>query len=118
MRVLILALAAATASPPTDALAGECSSLVKSACEGGGGQDQATAGRRVITMNPRPPEYATGDRFPVEEHSLLMNPGRYKLPKVDGPWRYYAVDGVVYRVDSKTATVLQVISDERTWALR
>jgi hypothetical protein len=117
MRVLILAAIAAGLSFPPASFAGGCGSLIKSMCEPTDGQTQSTE-RRVQKVDVRPPEFAEGDRFPVEEHSLLMNPTRYKLPKVDGPWRYYALEGVVYRVDSKTAAVIEVIIDERTWRLR
>jgi hypothetical protein len=98
------------------ALPRDCGSLVSSVCadEGGGLQEE----RRTLTVEVRPPAFAIGDRFPVEERSLLMNPTRYKLPPVDGRWRYYAMDGVVYRVDNATATVLEVIRDSRTWRLR
>ncbi len=38
---------------------------------------------------------------------LLFNPGYYGLPPVDGPWRYYVVDSVLYRVDSQTLAVIE-----------
>jgi hypothetical protein len=109
---VLLGLGLANAS-----IADECNSLVKSVC-GDQPANESTPTRRVLKVEPKPPEFATGDIFPMEDHSLLMNPTRYKLPKVDGPWRYYALDGVVYRVDIATAKVLQVINDNRTWSLR
>lgn len=95
--------------------AGECASLVKSACQA---TTETGAVRRVLKVDVPPPAFAKGDRFPVEHRSLLMNPTRHRLPKVDGAWRYYAMDGVVYKVDNATATVIAVIRDRRTWNLR
>jgi hypothetical protein len=98
-----------------------CASLVKSMCPGAseaGTAGPEASGRRTLKVEVRPPAYAIGDRFPVEEHSLLMNPTRYDLPGSDGTWRYYAVDGVVYKVDTNSAQIIEVISDRRTWGLR
>ena len=68
--------------------------------------DDETAGTapqsRVIRLPPRPPAFAEGEVFPVAEYSLLMNPERYGLPPVDGPWRYYQVEFEVFRVDNAT----------------
>ncbi|MGL4236223.1 hypothetical protein [Tabrizicola sp.] len=104
------------------ALAEDCASLVKSMCGDAAGQEGSgtvdNTGRRVLTVEVKPPAYAIGDRFPVEERSLLMNPKRYGLPGTDGTWRYYAMDGVVYRVDNTSAKVIEVIRDSRTWRLR
>lgn len=97
-----------------DVAADACGSLVQSVC----GTGDAVQPRRVLKVETRPPEFAKGDRFPVELQSVLMNPTRYRLPRVNGPWRYYAKDGVVYRVEVATATVLEVINDNRTWQLR
>ena len=99
-----------------------CTSLVKSMCsDTKAGTDSAApeqTGRRVLKVEVRPPAFVIGDRFPVEEHSLLMNPTRYGLEGSDGTWRYYAMDGVVYKVDTTTAQVIEVIRDSRTWGLR
>ena len=106
-------------SGPT--LAGGCASLVKSMCPGASAEAGATpdtTGRRVLKVEVRPPAFAIGDRFPVEERSLLMNPTRYGLEGTDGTWRYYAMDGAVYKVDTTTAQVIEVIRDSRTWGLR
>lgn len=96
------------------AMAGSCASLVASVCDPAG---QAPA-RRVLKVEVAPPAFARGDRFPVERRSLLMNPTRYGLPRVDGRWRYYAMDGVVYKVQNGSALVIDVIRDRRTWTLR
>ena len=55
------------------------------------------------------PDYAVGDRFPVYEHSMLMDLRRHGLPPVDGAWRYYLVHGMIYKVDAQSALVLEVI---------
>lgn len=108
---LLLALPAASS-----AAAGECASLVASMCADA--PEDAVPARRVIRQTVAPPDFAYGDRFPVEERSLLLNPTRHDLPAVDGPWRYYAMNGAVYRVDNQTFRVLEVIRDARTWSLR
>ncbi|MEZ5913149.1 MAG: hypothetical protein R3D84_13805 [Paracoccaceae bacterium] len=58
-------------------------------------------------------EFAEGDEFPVYEYNMLMNVTRYGLPPVDGPWRYYQVGHVVYRVDAVSFKVLEVILNAR-----
>ena len=102
------------------ASADSCTSLVKSMCPEAATETAAPAptGRRVLKVEVQPPAYAIGDRFPVEERSLLMNPKRYGLEASDGTWRYYAMDGVVYKVDITSAQVIEVIRDSRTWGLR
>jgi hypothetical protein len=97
------------------ALAGQCTSLVTSVCAGA---SDPAAVRQSLKVDVQPPAFARGDRFPVEERSLLMNPTRYRLPRVDGNWRYYAMEGVVYKVDNASRTVIEVIHDDRTWNLR
>jgi hypothetical protein len=101
-------MAVTTVTWPT-AAAG-CSSLVASMCDGASTSGGTHKPERVIVA-PRAPAFATGDRFPVEGQSMLMNPDRYGLPPVDGSWRYYAFDGYVYRVNAQTAEVLEVISN-------
>ncbi len=115
MRGMLLA-ATVFSSLSGQALSKDCSSLVASMCDGTVVDDSRL--RRTLKVDVKPPAYAVGDRFPVEERSLLLNPTRYKLPKVDGAWRYYAMEGVVYRVDNASAMVLDVINDNRTWRLR
>lgn len=70
-------------------------------------------GTRWRLDNARAPEFAVGDAFPIYEQSMLMDLRRYNLPAVDGPWRYYLRDGVLYRVDARSATVLEVIGRAR-----
>ncbi|WP_417807070.1 hypothetical protein [Thioclava sp.] len=54
-------------------------------------------------------DYEVGDTFPIYKHSMLMDLRRYKLPPVTGPWRYYIVRGMIYRVDSKSKKVTKVV---------
>ena len=53
--------------------------------------------------------FGVGDAFPVYKHSMLMDLRRYKLPSVTGPWRYYVVRGMIYRVDNATKKVIEVV---------
>ncbi|MCU9849714.1 hypothetical protein OEZ60_17070 [Defluviimonas sp. WL0024] len=59
------------------------------------------------------PEYAVGDAFPIYNYSMLLDIDRYGLPPVDGAWRYYKADYVVYRVDANDHQVLEVIHNFR-----
>jgi hypothetical protein len=109
-------MALAVMGLPGTTMAGGCGSIVASVCD-----DSKVAGAgdpRTLTVETAPPAFALGERFPVETRSLLMNPTRYGLAAVDGAWRYYAMDGTVYRVDNATALILEVIRDARTWGLR
>ena len=72
-------------------------------------------GRKVLRVASRPPAFGVGDIFPVADHSVLMDPARYGLQPVSDGWRYYVVDGFVYRVDTSTA---QVIGAERSFDAR
>ena len=60
-------------------------------------------------MPPRPNGFAVGDDFPVYEQSMLMDLARYGLKPVDGPWRYYLRDGVIYKVSAQSAKVVEVV---------
>ncbi|MCU0802864.1 MAG: hypothetical protein MUD11_14050 [Rhodobacteraceae bacterium] len=85
-----------------------CASLVASMCPAGEQAQTMTA--RFLRVPVKPPAFAVGDLFPVADHSILMNPARYGLPPVDGAWRYYRVAPDVFRVDSETGIVLEVVS--------
>jgi hypothetical protein len=93
-----------------------CASLVASMCPAGDVGQTMTA--RFIRMPVKPPAFAVGDAFPVAEHSILMNPARYGLPPVDGGWRYYRVAPDVFRVDSETGLVLEVVKEGNRRLLR
>ncbi len=60
-------------------------------------------------MNARPAPFAAGDPFPVYKHSMLMDLRAYNLPPVDGPWRYYVLDGFIYKVSAATGEVIEVV---------
>ncbi len=112
LRVILISLA--VFAPLTAHAA--CASLVASMCPRG---DQAqTMTARFLRMPVRPPAFAVGDAFPVADHSILMNPARFGLPAVDGAWRYYRVAPDVFRVDSETGRVLEVVKDGNRRLLR
>lgn len=115
MRRLFLSLGLALIAPGP-VLADDCSSIVASVCDEQVG-DMAT-GARVLTFKTTATAYVVGDRYPFETRSLLMNPARYSLQPSDGTWRYYAMEGVVYRVQNDTGVVLEVIRNRRTAHLR
>ncbi len=112
LRPGLVALACLSALPAHAA----CASLVASVCPDSPTADTLTA--RVIRLPPRPPAFAVGEMFPVQDHSILMNPERYGLPPVDGPWRYYQVDHEVFRVDNATQQVLEVVTDGNRLMIR
>ncbi|MGO4854486.1 hypothetical protein [Phaeovulum sp. W22_SRMD_FR3] len=58
---------------------------------------------------PPPPAYAVGAAFPIYDHNMLIDPTRYGLPPVTGPWRYYKTDTGTYRVSASDGTVLEVM---------
>lgn len=118
MRHLILPLLAIGLALPalSPAAASDCGSIVASACKNGSGD--ATTGAKVVSVQTSATAYGIGDHFPYETRSLLMDPRRYSLKPSDGTWRYYAMDGVVYRVENETGVVLEVIRNRRTAHLR
>jgi hypothetical protein len=108
-------LIAAMLAFPLPAVA-DCASLVASVC--GDDAGDATTTPRFIRLPPRPPAYAEGEVFPVNDHNILMNPERYGLPPVDGEWRYYQIEHEVFRVDNATRRVLEVVSDGNRLMIR
>jgi hypothetical protein len=127
---LLLALAA-----PVDARAA-CNSFVASVCDppapvalpDAAPPDVAQPGAvapvtppatpRVIRVTPRPPPFAVGDTFPLAEHSPLMNPERFDLPPAGGGWRYYRIRPDVFRVDTATGRVLEIVTGGNRRMLR
>ena len=97
------------------AAAADCSSLVQSVCVKA--VDDLSA-PKVLKVKPGVTPWQVGDRIPVEGRSLLLDPERYGLEPSDGNWRYHALAGVVYRVETGTGLVLQVIRSGRTAHLR
>ena len=112
MRPLLLLLLPGIAP----AEASDCGSIVPSVCAKP--LEETSPSRKVLKVKPTVTPYVLGDRFPVEERFFLMNPTRYGLRLSDGTWRYYAISGVVYRVENSTGLVLEVIRDRRTSHLR
>jgi hypothetical protein len=108
MRVSRLCILIGICAVPVAATAG-CGSLVASVCPKDAQTESLTA--RTIRLPPRPPAFAQGEVFPVDQHNILMNPERYGLPPVDGPWRYYRIEHEVFRVDNATQEVLEVVTD-------
>ncbi|MBZ4021717.1 hypothetical protein CKO11_04490 [Rhodobacter sp. TJ_12] len=70
-------------------------------------------GHRWKLENARAPDYAVGDDFPIYDHSMLMDLRRYDLPPVDGPWRYYEDQRIIYKVSAKTGKVIEVLGRMR-----
>jgi hypothetical protein len=95
---------------------GACGSIVPSVCTDAPA-DPAPV-RKVLTVKPTVTPFQIGDRFPVESQSFLMDPRRYDLKPSDGSWRYYAMNGIVYRVANGSGLVLEVIRTSRTAHLR
>lgn len=117
MRRLLPVLAVGlTLSTASLALSDDCGSIVPSVCENR--VTETAAGAKVLTVTKTATTYLVGDRFPYESRSLLMDPTRYSLRPSDGTWRYYAMEGVVYRVETGTGLVLEVIRNRRTAHLR
>ena len=114
MRPLILSLL--LLFPALPAASAECGSIVPSVCAMP--IDGPATVRKVLKVKPTVTPYLVGDRFPVEDHSFVMDPLRYGLAPSDGTWRYYALSGVVYRVRNGSGEVLEVIRNRRTSHLR
>ena len=93
-----------------------CGSLVTSVCETA--VSGAAPVRKVLKVKPTVTAFSVGDRFPYETQSLLMDPTRYNLKPSDGTWRYYSKSGVVYRVETQSGLVLEVIRSRQTAHLR
>jgi hypothetical protein len=62
-----------------------------------------------LRVAPRAPDYAVGQAFPIYDHNMLIDPTRYGLPPVTGPWRYYKTETATYRVSASDGTVLEVM---------
>jgi hypothetical protein len=111
-----LALSLVFLCPALSAHPRDCGSIVPSVCVQT--VDDEAPRRKVLKVRSTVTPYVVGDRFPVETRSLLMDPVRYGLTPSDGSWRYYALRGVVYRVENRSGLVLEVIRSHRTSHLR
>ena len=102
MKALMIAATAVLVSAPLSANAQNC-------------RIQIGTGKCVfIPWDERTkPDFSVGDKFPIYEHSMLLNIERYGLPPVDGAWRYYRSGYDIYRVDANDYTVLEVIRNAR-----
>ncbi len=56
--------------------------------------------------------YQTGDILPVYDYNILINPEYYGLPPVDGYWRYYRVNGEIFRVHAATNEILEQVTTQ------
>lgn len=112
MRFLIFPVLAVAFVLPVSAQ--DCGSIVASVCADSPTEQQ----HKLLRVEPDAQDYAIGERFPIESRSLLMDPSRYNLKPSDGNWRYYAVNGVVYRVAKTTGEVLEVIRSRQVAHLR
>lgn len=117
LRASLLALAlGATAFPVGPARAEDTTPKANTACRvlEATGDRFCKEGGRWVLANARPPEFAVGDVFPIYEQSMLMALDRYGLPPVDGPWRYYLRDKVIYKVSARDQTVIEVVGPARS----
>jgi hypothetical protein len=114
MRLTALVLAGLFAVPGVPGHA--CASLVASVCPQDAAEPTMTA--RFIRMPVRPPAYAAGDIFPLADHNPLMNPERYDLPPAADGWRYYRIRPDVFRVDTRSGVVLEVVTGGNRRMLR
>lgn len=103
--VLVAALAAAGARAETALPEGATACKVMPAS----GVTFCKFGNRWIATTARAPDLAVGDPFPIYEQSMLMDLDRYGLPPVDGPWRYYRRDGVIYKVSARDGRVIEIL---------
>ena len=112
--ILLIAMLSLGASLPV--MAGECSSILPSTCV----QllDAAPTRSKTLTEKFSELDYVPGIRFPVEERSVLIDPQRYGLKPSDGTFRYYPMNGTVYRVENDSWLILEVIRNRQTAHLR
>lgn len=92
--------------------------LQKAAARSADAAAGTAGGAKRLTVAPHVPAFGVGDEFPVYSHNMLIDPPRYGLPAVTGDWRYYRVNGDVYRVDAHDRKVLEVLNSSGLAALR
>lgn len=105
MKFRALSLAAAVVLPASAAFA-ECESNELS--------DSCVPHVNTIATDTvlQEPPYDVGDTLPVYEYNILINPEYYGLPPVDGHWRYYRVNGEIFRVHAATAEILEQVTGQ------
>lgn len=65
----------------------------------------------ALTEVEERPAFQVGDTLPFG-HNILFNPEYYGLPPVSGYWRYYRVDGEVFRVHAATMEILERVTEQ------
>ncbi|MBM9594995.1 hypothetical protein [Roseitranquillus sediminis] len=104
MRISILSLAIALAATAEACPTANTGAGCGGALHGGG------AKLLVAPVTPAP--YAIGDVLPRGRYFVLLNSDYYGLRPVDGFWRYYEVEGRVYRVRPDTLEILEDATGE------
>ena len=69
------------------------------------------------TSAPKPDPVAIGDVLERGEYQMIMNARYYGLPSVSDGWVYMRIEDEIYRVDWRTHTVLEKVTDQasRNW---
>jgi hypothetical protein len=102
----LIALAVLSASLPT---------LVQAQCR------IAIAGTACVAVPqssaPKADPVAIGDVLERGEYQMIMNARYYGLPAVSDGWVYMRIEDDIYRVDWRTHTVLEKVTDQasRNW---
>ena len=106
LAALALSAAAASAAPADDRSCPTAST--GASC--GGALGSGEGGAKRILVAPDPPRIAPGDVLPRGRYSLLLNSEYYGLPRSDGSWRYYRVQGRVLRVRPDSLEVIEDVT--------
>lgn len=81
----------------------------------------AIAGTACVAVpqstTPKPDPVAIGDVLERGEYQMIMNARYYGLPAVSDGWVYMRIEDDIYRVDWRTHTVLEKVTDQasRNW---
>ncbi|MFD1912478.1 hypothetical protein [Halodurantibacterium flavum] len=105
MQLRALSLAAALVLPATAVFA-DCDSILVA--------DTCVAPVNTIATEAvlEEPVYEVGDTLPIYDYNILINPEYYGLPVVNGHWRYYRVNGDIFRVHAGTAEILERVTEQ------
>ncbi len=65
----------------------------------------------------KPDPVQIGDTLERGEHQMIMNARYYGLPSVSDGWVYMRIEDEIYRVDWRSHTVLEKVTDQasRNW---
>ncbi len=68
-------------------------------------------------LTPAPGPVAVGDVLERGKYSMIMNARYYGLPTVSDGWVYMRIEDEIYRVDWRSHTVLERVTDQasRNW---